>query len=112
MIETLVLSGASKHHKIYVYFGTRYVGDIFFDDKLNDYLNEGSISDYKIFLSRASMPGAIEGYVTQFIEMHEEESLYDGQFFICGNGAMIKDVEGELIKRGVPKSSIFYEKFY
>ncbi len=112
MIETLILTEQCKHHKIYVYFGTRYTGDIFYEDLFDNYFSQVLINDYKIFLSRANMPGTIDGYVTQFIEMHDQSTLDTGQFFICGNGAMIKDVERELLERNISKDSIFYEKFY
>ncbi len=112
MIETLISDERYKNHRIHVHFGTRYIGDIFYEELFNKYLDTGLISDFRIYLSQASLPGAIEGYVTQFIEITPEETLQDAQFFVCGSGKMISDVEGELIERGVPETSIFYEKFY
>lgn len=112
MVETLIDEEMYKQHSVNLYFGTRYPGDIFYDDLFNEYFNKGLINEYRICLSRASLPGAMEGYVTQFVEFYPDEQLQDSQFFLCGSGSMIKSVEHELLRLNVPNGSIYYEKFY
>lgn len=112
MIETLISDERNLRHNIYVHFGTRYIGDIFYDELFNTYFDTGLIKDYKIYLSQASLPGTVEGYVTQFANLYDDQIIQSAQFFLCGSGHMIRDVEELLKERGVPESDIFYEKFY
>lgn len=112
MIEELIATKQNKNHNTFLYFGTRYINDIFYEDLFNQYFNERNLTEFRIYLSQASMPGAIEGYVTQFIDLTDESLLQDAQFFICGSGKMIRDVEKELKEKGVDENNIIYEKFY
>lgn len=112
MVETLISDQRNLSHNIYVQFGTRSIGDIFYEDLFNTYFSTGLIKDYKIYLSQASMPGSIEGYVTQFVNLYDSATIENAQFFLCGSGAMIRDVEEELNEKNISPSSVFYEKFY
>lgn len=50
-----------------------------------------------------------DGRITQFIEEHGCPK--DGEYYICGNGDMVKSIEGLLLDSGVEKKHIHKERF-
>ena len=114
MIEDLIANDLYRNHRINVIFGTRYENDIFYKEIFNEYLEQGLINEYKIYLSK---PEEIkddfeQGYVTKYFENLSLKDLNDSQIYICGSGAMIKSLEEMLLEKGLPQEKIIYEKFY
>jgi NAD(P)H-flavin reductase len=118
MVEDLINKGLHLQHNIYVIFGTRYLGDIFYSEIFNEYFSKNLIKDFKIYLSRPQDDYAEnykdiqKGYVTLYFKNNLSINLNDSQFFICGGNEMIKSTESILLDKGVSDNDIFYEKFY
>ena len=112
MIETLIINGFYKKHNIHLHFGTRNINDLFYIDLFDSYLLDGSIKEYKKYLSKESLPETISGYVTQFIPSLNNDVISDSQYFICGGTEMVKSAEAMLLEKGVLSINISYEKFY
>ena len=103
-------SGISQHYcfleskmkqypdlKYRMYFGVRYEADIYYKKEL-DYLRSNLKNfDYDFVVSRPSESWkGKRGYVQNFLNETKYKSV-PTTFYLCGNGAMIKDVKHELI---------------
>lgn len=113
MIESIVLNVEDDNLNVYVYYGTRTQEEVIYKELFEKYLSENRIDDYKIYISRDDNPtDGKTGYVGDFIDTFDKSVFPDSQFFICGNGNMIKTVEEKLLQAQVNSSQIFYEKYY
>ncbi len=113
MIESIVLNVEDDNLNVYVYYGTRTHEEVIYKELFEKYLSEKRIDDYKIYISREDNPtDGKTGYVGDFIDTFDKSAFPDAQFFICGNGNMIKTVEQKLLQAQVNASQIFYEKYY
>lgn len=92
------------------YFGVRNEKDLFYEERINKIKEKIPNFQATITLSQPSekYQGNV-GRVTKFIE--EETFPANTQFFICGNGHMIKAVKQIAENKGVPTKNIFYEDF-
>jgi anaerobic selenocysteine-containing dehydrogenase/ferredoxin-NADP reductase len=86
-----------------------------FFQELDDLANGNPKLDIRLFLENESEIrfGPKAAQKGRFQPSHVDQSLIDARarFYICGVGEMIKFVERELVKSGVPKFEIFSERF-
>lgn len=94
----------SSNKKMKLFFGLRYVEDLFFQEKFKDF-------DCKIILSRPdeSWDGE-KGYVTDLIKA-EDFDFEKIQVYICGSKDMVDDVKGYFLEKGVPAEDIKNEVY-
>lgn len=92
-------------------FGVRTEADIYFRDELEALKKSLPNFQYEFILSRPSESWkGKKGYVQNFIKEFEYMSV-PTTFYMCGNGAMIKDTKAVLEADGFDKTRIFAEAF-
>lgn len=89
--------------------GVRDIEDLYYQEILRS-----SVENYIPCLSAKTsfnkpLPGCFEGRVTSYLENKLPQGCYD--FYLCGNGAMIRDVT-LLVDRQFPDSRLFSEAFF
>lgn len=101
--------------KIVLLYYCRDRSNTAFFKELSDIANENPDLDIRLFLESDSEVrfGTKVAQKGRFQTRHVDQSLIDARarFYICGVGEMIKFVERELVKSGVPKFEIFSERF-
>lgn len=100
------------HLKYKLYFGLRYEHDIYYRTELMDLQKHFSNFEFHYVLSRPSENwSGKKGYVQNFLNETDYKHI-PTTFYMCGNGAMIKDVKHQLIEiDGIDKSKIWSEAF-
>lgn len=92
-------------------FGVRTEADIYFREELEAMRQALPNFSYEYVLSRPSDSWkGKKGYVQNFIKEFEYASI-PTTFYMCGNGAMIKDTKAVLEADGFDKARIFAEAF-
>ena len=98
--------------KYRLYFGVRHETDIYYESELKRLKNNLKNFDYHYVLSRpqASWTGK-KGYVQDCLNDFDYKNT-PTTFYMCGNGAMIKDVKKQLLEiDGIDKSRVWSEAF-
>lgn len=92
-------------------FGVRHQSDIYYENELKRLKAELPNFEYQYVLSRAddSWTG-LRGYVQNHIDAFDYKSI-DTTFYLCGNGAMIKDVKAKLSADGFDMTRVLAEAF-
>lgn len=92
-------------------FGVRTEADIYYRPELDLLKSKLKDFEYDFVLSRPSDAWkGKRGYVQNFIDAFEYMNV-PTTFYLCGNGAMIKDVKAKLTEKGFDSSKIFAEAF-
>lgn len=92
-------------------FGVRTENDIYYRDELDRLKSQLKDFEYEFVLSRASEEwSGKRGYVQNFIDAYDYMKI-PSTFYLCGNGAMIKDVKTKLSGDGFDPKMIFAEAF-
>lgn len=92
-------------------FGVRTEADIYYVSELERLKSQLKDFKYEFVLSRASEAWTgKKGYVQNFIDEFEYTTI-PSTFYLCGNGAMIKDVKTKLSGAGFDPKMIFAEAF-
>jgi ferredoxin-NADP reductase len=109
-----ILEDLAKHkdsRKIDVLFGVRTEADLFYLKQLKDLAE--NLEDSSIMLT-LSQPGPLwtghEGRVTAHLDSIAFDPLIT-DFYICGNGSMIKEVRNFALEAGIEKKNIHVEIF-
>lgn len=111
MIEELIEK--RKRGQIRLYHGLRNEGEIFWQDIFSKLQKENSNFKYTLVLSQSDNDWQGEkGYVQDIIMRDGLKNPQGTSFYLCGNGAMIAEVERLAIKLGVPRDKIYHEKYY
>jgi NAD(P)H-flavin reductase len=92
-------------------FGVRTEADIYYGEELDRLKKQLKDFNFEFVLSRASdnWKGK-KGYVQNFIAEYEYLKV-PTTFYMCGNGAMIKDVKKLLAEQGFDPKRIYAEAF-
>ena len=92
-------------------FGVRYKDDIYYRAELERLKSQLSNFEYQYVLSRPdeSWTGP-KGYVQNHIDDFDYKGILT-TFYLCGNGAMIKDVKAKLEADGFDMKNVFAEAF-
>jgi ferredoxin-NADP reductase len=96
--------------KMTLLYGGRTDKDIAYLDEIASWSDELNV---KLGLSRAEEANTSLGWepcrITNFLEKGEWEK--NTEFYICGNGSMVKSVHQLLEEKGIAKENIFMERF-
>lgn len=98
--------------KYKLYFGLRYESDIYYEAELKRLQKDLPNFEYHYVISRPTETWTgKKGYVQNFLsETHYKE--IPTTFYLCGNGAMIKDVKHQLLEvDGLDKTRVWAEAF-
>ncbi len=98
--------------KYKLFFGVRHVADIYYESELKRLQSQLPNFEYHYVLSRAddSWTGQ-RGYVQDCLKGFDYK-IIPTTFYMCGNGAMIKDVKKQLFEiDGIDKSKVWAEAF-
>lgn len=94
-----------------MYFGVRHEQDIYYKSELENLKQSLENFEYHFVLSR---PGEAwqgkRGYVQNFLSEIDFMNT-PTTFYLCGNGAMIKDTKAALEAKGFDKTRVFAEAF-
>jgi CDP-4-dehydro-6-deoxyglucose reductase, E3 len=108
-IESNILKYPSLRYRMLT--GMRTENDVYYTDVLDNYKNGLRDFDYAYVLSRpTSAWTGKKGYVQHFLKEFNYLEI-PTTFYLCGNGAMIKDVKTELIGQGFDGNKILAEAF-
>lgn len=110
MVQYL-LQFQNDQRPIWLYWGMRYVTDMFWQDEFHELAQAFPNFHFHITLSRAPEDWPLcRGRVTDCLSIHDLPA--DAGYYLCGNRAMIEDVSNVLMGRSIPKEAIHFEKFY
>lgn len=90
-------------------FGCRHLSEILY----TDFFSRASGVEWVPCVSQPEGPW--EGYrgrVSDYLKNIYQCSWPETDFYLCGNGEMIKEVKAFLIEKGVDKKAIFQEAYY
>lgn len=109
MLPTALEAGYTA--PIHLYFGVRHEDDLFYIDELRAW--EADYPNFKAFIT-LSQPHegwtGLQGRVTDHVEALALDPE-NTDVYICGNGAMVKEVKQLMDAKGLPKTSIHLEQF-
>lgn len=101
---SMIKSGLKQNKKLI--HGVRYLNQLYFEDELEEELNE----NYVRCCSRESSCNTISGRVTHYL--NEIKNLPDVKYYICGQALMVVEVRDLLIKRGIKFENIMAEIYF
>jgi CDP-4-dehydro-6-deoxyglucose reductase len=111
---SFLLSKAEKYPDLRyrMLFGVRNENEIYYQKQLDELTRKIPDFKYAFILSRPGESWAgRRGYVQNFIDEFEHLKI-ESTFYLCGNGAMIKDVKKQLIEgQGFDPKRILVEAF-
>ena len=98
--------------KYKLYFGLRYEADRYYEQELNELKKHLPNFEFHYVLSRPTESWiGKKGYVQNFLPETDYKNI-PTTFYLCGNGAMIKDVKHQLFEiDGIDKSKVWAEAF-
>ncbi len=101
-----------KKHDYALYWGLRHEEDIFWKEELEALVAKHPNFTFVLTLSQPS-----EGWTGKRGRVGDhvftiEQNLLGCDFYLCGNRAMVSDMEAGLLAKGVPKEQIKKELFY
>jgi CDP-4-dehydro-6-deoxyglucose reductase, E3 len=106
-------SNLKKHPnlKYRMLFGVRYDQDIYYQEELERLKKQLPDFEYEYVLSRPSDSWkGKKGYVQNFIDAYGYLEI-PTTFYLCGNGAMIKDVKAKLTAENFDPTRVWAEAF-
>jgi ferredoxin-NADP reductase len=108
MLESLP---AGFNKKVKLIFGVRYKEDVFYVDRIEALKKKILDFEFILTVSRADEAWLNEGGLAGRVMDHLVSPSLMAHYFICGNQAMINDVNALLLEKGVPKEQIHFESF-
>lgn len=106
-----LLQNKSEQRQITLYWGMRYSKQLFWLDEFEELMDNFPNFHFHPVISRAE-PGwtLCQGRVTDCLMVHGFPK--EGQYYLCGNKAMIEDAAGILEKGDIDKTQVHFEKFW
>jgi CDP-4-dehydro-6-deoxyglucose reductase len=105
MLESF-LEGFDKNVKLI--FGVRFKEDFYYLDRLEELKKR--IPKFELITTVSRPDDEWKGHKGR-VTGHMENLNVNAQYFICGSGAVIKDVCEHLEEGGVPEKNVFHENF-
>lgn len=110
MIQDL-LQEKQDPRPITLYWGLRYLDDMFWQDELTRLSEHFSNFSFHPVISKAIDEWPLcRGRVTDCLSVHAQPEK--AGYYLCGNAPMLRDVLTLLEQKGVAKENIHHEKFY
>ncbi|MFZ1720874.1 MAG: FAD-binding oxidoreductase [Microgenomates group bacterium] len=98
--------------KITLYWGMRYVEELFWQDEFAELVDTFDNFSFHPVISKAVDGWTLcRGRVTDCLSVHQEHDSQTG-YYLCGNQPMIHDVLGYFETKGIDKKYQHHEKFY
>jgi CDP-4-dehydro-6-deoxyglucose reductase, E3 len=105
-------SGLASQKEISLYWGLRYEDDIYLIDEINVLLLKYNNFKFNLVISKpAESWQGLRGHVTEHV-MLSEKNLKNCDFYLCGNKAMITEMQEKLTASGVVKQQMKFDPFY
>jgi len=101
---SMIKSGLTVNKKLI--HGVRYLNQFYFEDELEEALNE----NYVRCCSGESSCNTIPGRVTEYL--NDIQNLPDVKYYICGQALMVVEVRDLLIKKGIQFENILAEIYF
>jgi len=116
MIDFLLYEHSQRRQipAIQLYWGLRTRSDIYWKEYLHMAQSVLPQFSYDIILSRELSGGEWDGkcgHVTEFVLKNAHNSL-DAEFYLCGNGRMISEVEKHLLTMGVSEKNMRKDVYF
>lgn len=95
-----------------LYWGLRLTDDICLIDELDELV--AGLADFSYAISLSQPPpdwAQLRGRLTETVPALVPK-LGGTRFYLCGNGAMVEEIEMAIVSLGVDRTSIFEEKFF
>jgi len=112
--KSMLYDQLQKHgetRRMSLYWGLRHEADMCWTDDLKELVARHPNVTFHPVISRAMPEWPLcHGRVTDCLTVHDVDVT--AEYYVCGNQQMILDTISVLVARGVPESSILYEKFY
>jgi len=97
---------------IALYWGLRYKEDMYLTDEIAQLKQERKNLAYYFVLSKPPDDWqGLRGHINEYV-FANEKTLTNCDFYLCGNNAMIRDMESALLVKGVPKEQIKKDVFF
>ena len=110
LLDQLITRGDKR--KIRLYWGLRYVTDLFWEEDFYQMDEDYENLEVEIILSRPPDEWKLSsGYVTDALQVLEKD-FSSKSYYLCGGASMIQDVRALLEKKGVLAGNIHFEKYY
>jgi ferredoxin--NADP+ reductase len=101
---SMVKSGLGINKKLI--HGVRYLNQFYFEDELEDALNENYIRCCSQETSCNTFPGRVSNYLNGI------QNLPQIKYFVCGQALMVVEVRDLLIHKGIPFENIMAEIYF
>lgn len=101
---SMIKSGLAANKKLI--HGVRKNNQFYFEDELEQELNENYVRCCSAESSCNTFPGRVTDY------LNEREDLPDVKYYICGQALMVVEVRDLLIKKGIPFENIMAEIYF
>lgn len=110
VLNQLQTKGDKRH--ITLHWGMRHVDDIFWEEDFRMLEKQFPNFHFDLVLSKAPEGWPLcSGRVTDCLRTHHQTFTNIG-YYMCGNHAMIQDVNAFLAQNGVAKQNIHHERFF
>jgi len=97
---------------IVLYWGLRYEDDVYWDQELRNIVGQYTGFQYFLSLSKPSQNWhGLTGHITEYV-LKNEKNLQNCEFYLCGNSAMITEMESKLSAQNVNNEQIKKDLFY
>jgi len=97
---------------ISLYWGLRYEDDVYWDEEFRTIAGQYTSFQYFLSLSKPSENWhGLTGHITDHV-FENEKNLQNCEFYLCGNSAMIKEMENRLSALNVKKEQTKIDLFY
>jgi ferredoxin-NADP reductase len=104
MVEALPHDVTQKNELL---FGVRHQADVFWVDRLAQVVKNNPSFTFQLTLSQPDEPfDTLRGRVTEHVFAD-----IAGEYYICGNVEMVKEVRAILLEKGVPAKALHFEIF-
>jgi len=111
--------------KVFLFYGNRTVESTIFKDTIDEisrkyadqfevdhiFTKGGEEKKFSLFKKDKKKSGRIDGSMTKQILKELKGRKFDRQYYLCGPGNMVENVEAALIKNGTDKNTINKELF-
>jgi len=106
------ISSQSSDCLMVLYWGLRREEDVFWNEEFDELQKLFSNFSWRLIYSKPSESWKGDrGHVTEYV-MNNEKDMENSEFYLCGNKAMVSEMNAKLLERNVPKEQIKTELFY
>ena len=106
------LDGLACKKAMSLYWGLRFAEDVYLQDELKQLIKDYTNLSYYLILSKPPEDWTgLKGHVTEFVFTNEKDPK-NCDFYLCGNKAMITEIQKKLAEKGVSAEQTKFDPFY